>query len=228
MTQKRERYDEELLCITKHYVEEVEAGRQPQVSVYMQQHPRYAEAIADFVVYYHACEVPLARNGGEDVEADETQLSPLAQTALQTARKRVYASPQQASTQTITTLFKTAEDEQMMLAQLAAHLYLSVDIVMLLELRRLKMSSIPLALQRRLAVWLQEPVSSVQQYLLIAENDGGNPHREPQVRVAEKPLQYPASAKKDFLHALAESGEATEEQKAFWRACVVQEQQKAE
>lgn len=225
MAQKREIYDEELLRITRHYVEDVEAGRQPQVSAYIRQYPRYAEALADFVAYYHAFEVPLARAEGEDVEAYETQLSPTAQKALQTARKRVYAPPQQAAAQTITTLLKAGEDEQKMLSQLATHLHLSADVARLLEQRRLNANSIPLAIQRLLAVWLREPVSSVQRYFLIAEDDESSQHREPQVRVAEKALHYPATAKRDFLQALEESAEAPEEQKAFWRACVAREQQ---
>lgn len=223
MMRKRE-YDEELLRITGHYVEEVEAGRQPQVSEYIHQYPQYAEAIADFVAYYHAIEVPLAHSENERGEGHETHLASTAQAALQTARKRVYASAQQASTRPIITLLKTGNNEQMTLTQLAAHLQLSEDMVMLLERRHLNANSIPLALQRRLAVWLRKPVSSIRQYFLIAIGDERNQRREPQARVAEKPLYYPATGKKDFLQALEESDEATEEQKAFWRACVTREQ----
>src|SRR2546429_6128299 len=48
-----------LLGITAQYVAEVQAGRQPRLSDYLTRYPRYADAIADFVAYYHAVEEPM-------------------------------------------------------------------------------------------------------------------------------------------------------------------------
>jgi len=48
--------DLSLLCITAQYVAEVQAGRQPRLSDYLIRYPHYANAIADFVAYYHAVE----------------------------------------------------------------------------------------------------------------------------------------------------------------------------
>jgi hypothetical protein len=45
-----------LLKITAQYVAEVRAGRQPSLSDYLVRYPCYADAIADFVAYYHAVE----------------------------------------------------------------------------------------------------------------------------------------------------------------------------
>ncbi len=45
-----------LLHITEQYVAEVQAGRQPRLSDYLARYPRYADAIVDFVAYYHAVE----------------------------------------------------------------------------------------------------------------------------------------------------------------------------
>ena len=45
-----------LLNITAQYVDEVQAGRQPCLSDYLARYPYYADAIADFVAYYHAVE----------------------------------------------------------------------------------------------------------------------------------------------------------------------------
>jgi hypothetical protein len=45
-----------LLYITAQYVADVQAGRQPRLSDYLARYPRYADAIADFVAYYHAVE----------------------------------------------------------------------------------------------------------------------------------------------------------------------------
>ena len=45
-----------LLYITAQYVAEVQAGRQPRLSDYLARYSHYADAIADFVAYYHAVE----------------------------------------------------------------------------------------------------------------------------------------------------------------------------
>ncbi len=49
-----------LLHITAQYVAEVQAGQQPRLSDYLARYPRYANAIADFVAYYHAVEEAMA------------------------------------------------------------------------------------------------------------------------------------------------------------------------
>lgn len=228
MAQQREEYDEELLRITGQYVEEVQAGRQPRLGDYVQRYPHYAEAIAEFVAYYHTFEVQLTTTEDENVESELMQLSPSTQAALQIARKRVSTDAQRHPSQAITTFFKTGEDEQLLLEKLAHQLDLSKDVVMLLEQRRLQAESIPLALQRRLALCLEQPISSVQYFLRIASSESSMQPYEQGTRVAEKQLIYTKEAQKSFLQALEESDEATEEQKAFWRACVAEEQQKAE
>lgn len=227
MARKREGYNEELMRITGQYVEEVEAGRHPRLSDYISRYPHYAEAIIDFVAYYHTFEIQLPRiedEKGEILHIQNASLSPLTQTSLYTARKRVYAHAQQQPSQAITTLFKEGEDEQLQLERLTHHLHLSKDMVILLEHRRLNASTIPLALQRRLAVWLQQPISIVQYFLLIAVREDHWLPDESGIRVAEQPLPYPEAPKKHFLQALEESTEATEEQRAFWRVCVECEQ----
>ena len=228
MAQQREGYDEALLRITGQYVEEVQAGHQPRLGDYVLRYPHYAEAIAEFVAYYHTFEVQLTATEDENVGSELMHLSPSTQAALQIARKRVSTDSQRRSSQAITTLFKTGEDEQLLLEQMAHQLNLSKDVVMLLEQRRLQAGSIPLALQRRLALWLKQPVSSVQYFFRIASNESSMQPYEPGTRVAEKQLIYAKDAPKSFLQALEESDEATEEQKTFWRACVAEEQQKAE
>lgn len=228
MAQPREGYDEELMRITGLYVEEVEAGHHPRLSDYVQNYPHYAEGIVDFVAYYHMFETQLTATEVEEEGGERMQLSPSTQGALQIARKRVSSDSQRRPAQALTTLFKSGEDQQRLLEQLAHQLDLSKDVVMLLAQRRLQAGSIPLALQRRLALWLQQPISSVQSFLRIANNEDSTQHNEPGLRVAEKQLSYANTAQQGFLQALEESDEATEEQKAFWRACVAREQQEAE
>ncbi len=228
MAQQREKYDEELIRITRLYVEEVEAGHHPRLSDYVQHYPHYAEAIVDFVAYYHTFETQLTTIEVEEEGGERMQLSPSTQGALQIARKRVSSDAQRPSSPVITTLFVSDKDQQVLLEQLAHQLDLSKDVVMLLAQRRLQAGSIPLTLQRQLALWLQQPISSVQSFFRIANNEDRTQHNEPGLRVAEKQLSYANIAQQSFLQALEESNEATEEQKAFWRACVAREQQEAE
>ncbi len=63
--------DEELLWITALYVAELRAGLRPLLSAYITRYPQYAEAIADFVIYYHTIEVEL-----ESLQADTAAISP--------------------------------------------------------------------------------------------------------------------------------------------------------
>lgn len=223
MTQKREEYNEELIRITAHYVEEVESGRHPRVGDYIRQYPDYADAITDFVAYYHTFEAQLPGAEDEKVVAHRAHLSPATQTSLQTAYTRVYVTPQQAP-QAIITLFNADEDKQVTLEQLTQYLHLSEDMVMLLEQRHLNASSIPLELCRRLAVLLQKPVSSVRSYFLIDGKQEYVHQHGQRVRVAETQSAYPMEQKRSFLQALEESAQMTEEQRAFWRACVSREQ----
>src|SRR5262249_30289942 len=51
--------EEDVLRITAQYVAEVQAGQQPRLSDYLVRYPHYADAITDFVTYYHAVEADL-------------------------------------------------------------------------------------------------------------------------------------------------------------------------
>jgi hypothetical protein len=55
--------EEAVLRITASYVAELEAGLHPRLSDYLARYPQYAEAIADFVAYYHAVEAELPPAG---------------------------------------------------------------------------------------------------------------------------------------------------------------------
>lgn len=49
--------DEIVLRVTAHYVEEVQAGHQPDISDYLACYPQYADAIAAFIAYYRTIEL---------------------------------------------------------------------------------------------------------------------------------------------------------------------------
>src|SRR5947209_9310740 len=80
-------YDEAVLHITARYVAEVRAGRQPRLSDYLARYPQYAEAITDFVAYFHALEV--------DIPSEPNIMPPLSeqsQAALAQAWERIASS----------------------------------------------------------------------------------------------------------------------------------------
>lgn len=56
--------DEIVLRVTAHYVEEVQAGHQPDISDYLARYPQYADAIAAFIAYYQTVELPLSQLRG--------------------------------------------------------------------------------------------------------------------------------------------------------------------
>lgn len=58
----QEDQEEIVLRVTAHYVEEVQAGRQPDISDYLSRYPQYADAIASFIAYYHTVELPLSQS----------------------------------------------------------------------------------------------------------------------------------------------------------------------
>src|SRR5574340_758423 len=81
-------YDEAVLRITARYLEEARAGRQPRLSDYLARYPQHAEAITDFVAYYHALEACTPAPAPSEV----FPLSERSQAALQRVLQRLSAS----------------------------------------------------------------------------------------------------------------------------------------
>src|SRR5712692_3622446 len=148
--------EEAVLRITARYVTEVQAGRQPRLSDYLLRYPQYADAITEFVTYYHAVEVDLPE---EAKEASPIALPPLSETsraALARAWERLAPS---------TELFTFwANTQQITLTQLAADIGLSTDIVEKLQRRLFDAATIPQEVLKRLAHTLQQPPSAIQTY----------------------------------------------------------------
>jgi hypothetical protein len=80
--------DADLFFLTAQYVGEVQAGLSPSVRDYIARYPRYADAIADFVAYYHLFEAPLS----EDVTPDNS-FSSVAQSAWYAVQQRILTNP---------------------------------------------------------------------------------------------------------------------------------------
>lgn len=221
-----EKQDEAVLHITAHYVEQVQSGQKPCLSDYLDRYPDHRDAIVDFVAYYHALEEPISQRSESSI-ASET-LSEVSQLALEYVWRRVCLSGERWPRQ-VQTLFVKKDNQCLSPSYLAAELDLSVDIVMQLEQRRIDTLSIPLALCRRLAQMLQQPVYAIQAYFA-----GDNPYRVPDEnrstyqKVAEQQETYALSPDESaphlsFQQMLLASAQLSERQKAFWCAVVERE-----
>jgi hypothetical protein len=221
MVREHETHDEELAHITAEYVAQVEAGQHPSISDYIRRYPQFADAIADFVAYYHTIETDISSS---IEETTSKELSTVSQNAMSRASSRVYGMERAKKQPAIATLLMTHTKRPLELQQLAASLELGVDVVLQLERRQLEAQSIPLEVSRRLALLLREPVSALQHYFLIADNEESRHSTRTRAHVAEEVRDYSVSPGRTFLQAIEESVEATEAQKMKWREIVAREQ----
>lgn len=189
-----------LLKITAQYVAEVQAGKQPHLSDYLARYPRYANAIADFVAYYHAVEEAMPSIDAIPYEQ---------------AEGIVFAG-------TMTTLLTTSAGQRLMLSQIATELDLSIDIVLLLEQRAIAPATIPPMLCEQIAKLLQQPSAMVQQYLYDLdqrEPKSAVQKRNRQMKVAEVAVDYPAPYRVDkpsFRAVVETSLQLSAEQRSRW------------
>lgn len=190
-----------LFQITAQYVADVQAGRQPRLSEYLASYPRYADAIADFVAYYHAVEEAMP----------STEVVPPAKGAM-------------------TTLFTTVTGQRLLPAQLAAELDLSIDIILLLEQRAIAPATIPHVLYEQIAMLLQRPSTEVQEYLNSLDQCQSRSivlKRRLQTKVAEENTDYTVShvVDKPSFRAIVETSlQLSTEQRNRW--CAVLDSQK--
>lgn len=207
--------------ITARYVAEVQAGHEPALSEYIARYPQYADAIADFVAYYHGFEatVPLASNV-------HTLLSPFSQATLSRSEERMQSEP--LSTTTMTTLLAT-EQRHFTLSDFARRLDLSVDIVALLEQRAIDPATLPFELYRRIALVLHQPISNIQAYFSrTPQRTRSAKEKQPAMKVAEKPAHYHVpgeqpALEQSFRHIVAESLWLSPEQREAWETILTLE-----
>ena len=196
--------------ITAQYVDEVRAGQKPKVSDYLARYPQFAGEIAGFVAYYHTVEV--------DLPGETGVTSPLAEDfriAIDSARKRVLQA-RGKSTHKLTTFLAALNKQHLTLSQLADKVGLSVDVMAKLEQRKIKASSIPEEMFKRLAEVLQQPVRAIEAY--FEPLTGQSLYRQ---QLAETQTQYqvsepPGTPAQSFREALEESVQLSEEQRQAW------------
>jgi hypothetical protein len=214
--------EEEVLRITARYVAELQAGRQPRLGDYLARYPQYAEAISEFVAYYHAVEADLP---GEALsEQDQAlasslpHLSDSSRMALEHAWKRI--SPRELAPGDVnTTLLAVASRQGLSLSQVASEAGLSDDIVeKLLSVHpTIKAATIPQEVFRQLARVLHQPLDAIQTYFGLASR----------LQVAETPTAYTTGSQdaqeQSFREAVEGSERLADEQKATWRDILVSE-----
>jgi hypothetical protein len=217
--------EEDVLRITAQYVAELQAGLQPRLGDYLARYPQYAEAISEFVAYYHAFEADLPgealneQKQGQPLAATLPQLSDSSRVALERAWERI--SPRELAPGDVnTTLLAVANRQELSLAQVASEVGLSGDIVeKLIGVQpTIKAATIPQEVFRRLAHVLHQPLEAIQAYFGPAGR----------LQVAETPTVYnmetqPNARQQSFREAIEQSEQLPGEQRAAWRDILLSE-----
>jgi DNA-binding Xre family transcriptional regulator len=207
---KAREYDETLMRITAHYVDEYEAGLQPRLDDYIRRYPHYANEIADFVAYYRSVEAPEKSQITSPAFTYETLMDRLHQLNI--------------SRPTVTTIFRIAHERSVSQDWLARQLGLSKDVVQLLEERRIDSATIPSMLYLQLAEILQYAVDDIKQYM-----EGITLRQHQSRRVAEMdepylPQQAMEGGQLSFRQVLMKSTQLSEEQRQYWLRIIKQEE----
>jgi hypothetical protein len=221
--------EEDVLRITAQYVAEVQAGQQPRLSDYLARYSHYADAITDFVTYYHAVEENLPvgylspRQDSPSSVGELPQLSETSRAALEQAWKHI-EQHERMSTNLDTTLLTIASKRGYSLPQLAAEIGLSIDIVRKLVGKHLLIdpATIPQEALRRLAHVLHTPLSAIQTSIRRSSQGAD------QLQIAEAQASYdagqqPVAHVQSFREAIEQNEQLSAEQKAAWRDILARE-----
>lgn len=213
---------DEIQRINARYVEETLAGLHPSLTEYITRYPQYADAIADFVAYFHAVEVEIP----QEYDAHSEPLPPSRSALLKTLQRRIIAQHAQNGHQPwMTSLLTNSMQESQDITQLTVVLNISSDIVSELENHLVVFETIPLALQRAMAKYLDYSLEQVQQFLEWPASfyrRTPNVIDEPSRYVAETSPSY-LSLQRDFLEIVEASEVLSQEQKQYWREVVAGE-----
>ena len=214
-----DREQEELMQrLTAHYVSEFNSGQQPQLSEYLSQYPQYADAVADFVTYYHAIEFDLPQES--DIILPLTQPS---RAALDQAWKNVLQVDFEVN-DALDSLHIAAHNVNRSFLELARQVGLGQDILKRLDQHLIDAATIPYELCHRLAAALQQPIAAIETYLGLVE------HRHYSQNVAESHTIYRVEDQPvevsfvcSFHEAIAQSTRMSDEQKRDWQVILIHE-----
>ncbi len=218
--------EEDVLYITAQYVAEVQAGQQPRLSDYLVRYPHYADAITDFVTYYHAVEEDLpvgylSPRQDFPISASSVgelpQLSETSRAALHQAWKHI-EQHERVPINLDKTLLSRANKQGLSMLQLAAEIGLSVDIVKKLAGTRLLIdpATIPQEVFIRLTHVLHTPLSAIQTSMRRS-SQGADRLQIAEAHTSYHTKQQQASHVQSFREAIEQSALLSSEQKAAWR-----------
>ncbi len=213
---------DEIQRINARYVEETLAGLHPSLTEYITRYPQYADAIADFVAYFHTIEEEMP----QEYDAHSEPLPPSRSALLKMLQQRIMAQYSQDGRQAwMTSLLTNSMQEPQGITELAAALHISSDIVSELEKHLVVFETIPLALQQAMAKYLNYSLEQVQQFFDWPANfyrrtqnviDASSKY------VAETSSSY-LSLQRDFLEIVEASEMLSQEQKQYWHEVVASE-----
>jgi len=218
--------EEDVLYITAQYVAEVQAGQQPRLSDYLVRYPHYADAITDFVTYYHAVEEDLpvgylSPRQDFPISASSVgelpQLSETSRAALHQAWKHI-EQHERVPINLDKTLLSIANKQGLSMLQLAAEIGLSVDIVKKLAGTRLLIdpATIPQEVLIRLTHVLHTPLTAIQTSMRRS-SQGADRLQIAEAHTSYHTKQQQASHVQSFREAIEQSALLSSEQKAAWR-----------
>ena len=199
--------EEAVQRITARYVAELRAGHHPRLSDYLSRYPHYADAITDFVTYYHATE----KNIPEEAES----MPPLSETSRAVLKRLWNQALPSANHSLMTTVQMAANKQGKFVAQLALEIGLSIEILDKLDRHIIDAATIPKELCKRLANALQQSLSVIEIYLGLATS---------KPLIAETPLSYHVEGHSEsFREAIEQSTQLSNEQKDTWRLILTRE-----
>jgi hypothetical protein len=214
-----EQPEDELLRITVQYVSELQTGQQPRLSDYLARYPQYAEAIVDFVAYYHLAETQTPDH--------LTPASSLSETSRSILKQLQMKGPSISHSKLPTTLLVGPDNRRLTSSQIAKKINLGADIVLLLEQRYIDPTTIPDLVISRLAAVSGHTTDSVELYLAGTPTLNSGVPRRKQLRVAETGRYHMPTAGNQTLPSFQQVVEASDtltiEQKAFWLTLSAQE-----
>jgi hypothetical protein len=212
--------EEAVLRITAHYVAELREGCQPRLSDYLLRYPQYADAIIDFVTYYHAVEVdvPVEAPIASKEVSGASMLPPLSESSRM-VMDRAWDRLSQArgvDSNSSMTLQLAAGKRQKSLPQLAGEVGISVDIMEKLAQSMIDAATIPKEVLKRLAQALVEPLDVISGILAVSAN------KRMVHGVAESVSDYSLGEQshiqtQSFREAVERSPNLSNEQKDVWR-----------
>jgi len=199
--------EEAVQRITARYVAELRAGHHPRLSDYLSRYPHYADAITDFVTYYHATE----KNIPEEAES----MPPLSETSRAVLNRLWNQALPSTNNSLMTTVQMAANKQGKFVAQLALEIGLSIEILDKLDRHIIDAATIPKELCKQLANALQQSLSVIEIYLGLATN---------KPLLAETPPSYRVEGHSEsFREAIEQSTQLSNEQKDTWRLILTRE-----